>query len=96
MIISKVTDLAIGTCVCSPSPFPATGIVMNGSTQVMTGGLPAAQAGVSIVMFPCGTSVIVPTGVSFISGGLPLAKMGDTVVGCGNGVLMGTSTITSL
>lgn len=96
MILSKIGDTAIGTCVCSPSPFPAVGIVMTGSTQVISGGMPIAQGGISIVMFPCGTSVIIPMGVSFISGGVPLAKLGDTVVGCGNGILMGTSTITSV
>lgn len=96
MIVSKMGDMAMGTCVCAPSPFPAAGIVMTGTSQLITSGTPAAQAGISIVMFPCGTSVIIPSGVSFISGGVPLAKLGDTVVGCGNGVLMGTSTIISL
>jgi len=99
MLIAKVGDVAPGICVCVAypmSPYPATGVVMSGNTDITTGGSPVAMAGTSLVSFPCGTSVIVPGGVSFTSGGVPLSKLGDTVSGCGNGVLTGTSNITSL
>lgn len=99
MIVAKVGDVASGTCVCvpvPPGPFPATGVIMNGSPMVTTTGLPIAVSGLSMVMFPCGTSIIVPGTPTLLNAGAPSSKMGDVVTGCGIGTLMGTSTITSL
>lgn len=99
MIVAKVGDVAPGTCVCvpvPPGPFPATGVVMSGSSIMTTTGLPIAVSGLSVVMFPCGTSVIVPGTPSLLDMGAPVAKTGDMVTGCGIGTLIGTSTITSL
>jgi hypothetical protein len=94
MIVAKVGDVAPGMCMCvpyPPGPYPATGVVMTGSALVSTTGIPIADAS-SIVMYPCGTSVIIATGVNL----LMAARTGDVVTGCGVGTLTGTSTITSL
>lgn len=96
MLVAKVGDVAPGMCVCAVPPFPATGVVTTGAAQFMTSGMPVAQGTLSIVMYPCGTSIITPVGVRFLTGGVPAAKTGDVVSGCGNGTLVGTSTITSL
>lgn len=99
MLVAKIGDVAPGTCVCvvpPVTPFPATGVVMSSSSIISSSGIPLALAGISIVVFPCGTSIIVPSGVSFTTSGTPLAKTGDSVTGCGIGTLIGTTNITSL
>lgn len=99
MIVAKVGDVAPGMCVCvpvPPGPFPATGVVTTGSPLFLTSGMPIAVAGLSIVMYPCGTSMVVPSSVSLLIAGVSAAEMGNTVIGCGMGTLIGTSTIMSL
>ena len=99
MIVAVVGDVVPGICVCvvpPVTPFPATGVVITGNAQFTTGGIPVAVAGVSMVMFPCGTSVIVPNNFSFNLAGSPVATLGATVAGCGNGTLTATSQMTSL
>lgn len=96
MWVSKVGDIAMGTCVCATNPFPATGVVTSGSALVSTTGIPISLGGFSIVTFPCGTSTIISPQVSFRTGGISVSKNGDSVAGCGNGVLVAQSTITSL
>ena len=97
MLAAKVGDVAPGTCVCATSnPYPATGVVTTGSAQLLTAGTPVALGVSSIVMFPCGTSIITATSVSLLTTGMQVARMGDVVSGCGNGTLTASSTITSL
>ena len=96
MLIAKVGDVASGTCVCATNPFPATGVVTSGSPMVSTTGIPIALGQLSIVLFPCGTSTIMSPAINFTTGGIPVSKNGDSVLGCGNGILTATSTITSL
>ncbi len=97
MLTAKVGDVAPGTCVCATSnPYPATGVVTTGAAQFLTNGVPIALGTASIVMFPCGTSIITATGVTFRTGAMSAAKAGDIVSGCGNGTLTAVSTITSL
>ena len=99
MLVAKVGDVAPGICVCVPypvPPYPATGVVMTGSSTITSSGIPLAVAGLSIVVYPCGTSIIAPLGPNLSNAGMPLAKTGCVVSGCGNGTLIGTTTITSL
>lgn len=99
MNIAVVGDVVPGICVCVVppiTPFPATGVIANGALNIVTSGSPIAVAGSSMVIFPCGTSVIIPNNFNFITGGLPVSTTGATVSGCGNGVLIGTSQMISL
>jgi len=85
---TKVGSIAIGTCVCvvpPVTPFPATGVVVNGHQQFLDTGIPVATAGLSLVMFPCGTSTIIPALSVFLLAGPPVSSPGDTTVGCGMG-----------
>jgi len=95
MIVATVGDVAVGTCVCPVPPFPATGTVVTGDPQFTTSGKPLSLVGTSVVMFPCGSSVIVSGAPQFLSTGTMLGRLGDSVVGCGVGTLVGTSTIIS-
>lgn len=96
MWVSKVGDIAMGTCVCASNPFPATGVVTSGSAMISTTGIPIAVGNFSIVTFPCGTSTIISPQISLKTAGMSVSKSGDSVVGCGNGTLVSQSQITSL
>ena len=96
MLVAKVGNVAPGMCVCATNPFPATGVVISGAAQFTTTGIPVVVGGVSIVQYPCGTSVIVSPSISLMTNGMPVSKMGDVVQGCGNGTLVAETTITSL
>ncbi len=87
---TKVGSVAMGTCVCvvpPVTPFPATGVVISGDPNFLQEGLPVAVAGTSMVMFPCGTSTIIPTKTDFLLGGVPVSSPGDTTIGCGMGTI---------
>lgn len=92
MNLGLVNSTAFGTCVCSPNPYPAVGLVISGSPLYMENGLPVATVG-SVLIFPCGSSVITTGSVMEFSTGLPVALTGSVVVGCGNGILLGTAPL---
>lgn len=87
---TKIGSVAVGTCVCVVppiTPFPATGVVISGTPQFLELGVPVAVAGTSLVMFPCGTSTIIPISPNFLVGGVPVSSPGDTTIGCGMGTI---------
>ena len=87
---TRIGSVAVGTCICVVPPivpFPATGVVVTGDPKFLQEGLPVAVGGMSIVMFPCGTSIIVPIKTDFLLGGIPVSSPGDTTVGCGMGTI---------
>lgn len=92
MNLGLVGSTAFGTCICATNPYPAVGIVISGSPLYMENGLPVATVG-SVLVFPCGSSVITTGSVMEFSTGLPVALTGSVVVGCGNGVLLGTAPL---
>jgi uncharacterized Zn-binding protein involved in type VI secretion len=95
MNIATVGSIAPGICVCVPTPpgpYPDIGVVMSGSVTYFENGQPVATIG-SLVMYSCGASVIMSgAGLEFETG-LPVAKTGSSVVGCGNGVLIGNGIL---
>ncbi len=98
MNIAIVGDVVPGTCLCvpyPPGPYPATGTITSSGSQWFSNGLACAQVTTSVVSFPCGTAII--AGATMInSGGMPLARTGDSVSGCATGVVVGSTTITSM
>jgi len=91
MNIAVAGNVVPGICVCvpyPPGPYPATGTITSTNNNYLLGGIPVANNG-SLVMFPCGTSVIISINQSFINP-LPVARTGDSVNGCGNGSVVGT------
>jgi len=97
MMVAKMGDIAIGTCICvvpPVTPFPATGVITTGNVLLLTTGLPVAD-NLSIVMFPCGPAMIIAPQISFISGPGILARTGNMTTGCGIGTVIGTSQIIS-
>lgn len=99
MLLAKVGDVVPGVCVCVPTPpgpFPATGVVMTGTPLMTHAGMPIAMVGLSIIMFPCGPSVITAGAMNFNIGGMMAGRLGSPVTGCGIGTLIGSSTLTSM
>jgi uncharacterized Zn-binding protein involved in type VI secretion len=92
MNLGLVSSIAFGTCTCTPIPYPAVGLVISGSPLYMENGLPVATVG-SVLIFPCGSSIITTGSVMEFSTGLPVALTGSVVVGCGNGILLGTAPL---
>jgi len=87
MFNAVIGDIAVGTCVCAIVPFPAVGVVAAGDPSNLIQGSPAARTG-DIVIWPCGVSNIVSTTINNLSAGPTEAKTGDSVVGCGNGIMV--------
>lgn len=93
MNVGIVGSIAPGICYCVPSPpgpYPATGVVVSGVPTHFTSGVPNATVS-SLVMYPCGSSVINSGSVMYFANGLPLAHTSSSVSGCGVGVLVGTA-----
>ena len=90
MLICKVGDIAIGTCVCTPTPYPDVGVISSGDSMMIDAGAPVGRIG-DIVVFSCGSSVIAGGSSLEISCGPGLARMGDPVMGCGIGTIVASS-----
>jgi uncharacterized Zn-binding protein involved in type VI secretion len=90
MNLGIVGSIAPGTCVCTPYPYPDVGVVMSGAPTNMEEGSPVARVG-DIVMYSCGTSVIMGGSFYEIEGGMAVSTTGSIVTGCGNGILTGTA-----
>lgn len=90
MNLGIVGSIAPGTCVCTPYPYPDVGVVMSGAPMNMEESSPVARVG-DIVMYSCGTSVIMSGSVYEIEGDMVVSTTGSIVTGCGNGTLTGTS-----
>lgn len=89
MIMAKVGDTVVGTCVCAYPPYPDIGIIAAGDPTQIDTGLPIARVGDTVV-FSCGTSVIVSGSFTDFSTGQMAAKVGDSVQGCGTGIISAT------
>lgn len=89
MIMAKVGDTVVGTCICSTPPYPDIGIIAVGDPTQIDTGRPIARVGDSVI-FSCGTSVIVSGSFTDFAAGQPAAKVGDSVQGCGQGIITAT------
>ncbi len=95
MNIATTGALAPGTCVCVPTPpgpYPDTGIVMSGSPLYYESGAPVAYIG-SLVMYSCGASIIMSGSGLELENSMPVALTGSSVVGCGNGIVIGNGIL---
>lgn len=93
--IATLTSVGIGICSChSPSPIPQSGIIAQGSANVLAGGLGVGKIG-DIMLGGCGhTGIIVDGSPTVMTNGLMSAKMTSTFVGCFVGqVVTGVSNV---
>jgi uncharacterized Zn-binding protein involved in type VI secretion len=81
---ARINDIALGVCICTPEPFPATGIIITGDPMHLIEGMPSAGLG-DIVVFPCGTSVITTSKTQSINSGKLVATTSDMATGCSSG-----------
>lgn len=94
MLVARIGDCVIGTCVCANPPYPDIGVISTGDMMHIDYGSPVARIG-DTVTFSCGTSVIVSGTPTDISWGPTMARIGDSVTGCGMGTIgAGSATIT--
>lgn len=94
MLVARIGDCVIGTCVCAYPPYPDIGVISTGDMMHIDYGSPVARIG-DTVTFSCGTSVIVSGTPTDISWGPTMARIGDSVTGCGMGTIgAGSATIT--
>ena len=94
MLVARIGDCVIGTCVCAYPPYPDIGVITAGDIMHIDYGSSVARIG-DTVTFSCGTSVIVSGTPLDISWGPPIATIGDSVTGCGMGTISaGSATIT--
>jgi uncharacterized Zn-binding protein involved in type VI secretion len=85
-------DNGIGVDDCHSTPKTGTGIVIQGSTNVFTNGLPTARM-MDTVLFPDGhTGIIIEGSGTVIANGLPVARILDQFVGCFTGYLIDGAT----
>lgn len=89
---AKMLSTGMGVCTCHNSPRSGTGIVIIGSTDVFTNGLPTGRM-LDTVLFPDGHSGILIGGSGTVfTNGLPTARMLDNFVGCFSGILIDGAT----
>lgn len=84
MLQTRIGDIAFGICFwppppAGPGPLPSTGIVVSGFGNMLSSGLPASSMG-DIVMFPCGTSLIMG-GLPTKLNPMPASTLGAPVLG---------------
>lgn len=89
-MIARLGDIVVGTCITPVGPVPAIGIISSGGSALEQG-LPIARLG-DIVMFPCGSSIIMSGSISYLEQGLPVARLGDIVQGPGSGIISSASS----
>ena len=87
MITIRVGDIAYGLCPCPPSMCPVTGIVATGNPSHIDTGNFTARMG-DVVIFPCGTSIIMVGVPQNIQGGQPQALIGAPVSGAAQGMVI--------
>lgn len=84
--ISKIGDIAVGTCVCHNPPIPWVGIAVTGANSVLTNGNPTCR--ISDIFLSCHAGIVASGAGSVIAEGSPVARIGDVTVGCGIGVIV--------
>lgn len=78
---ARLTDLAVGVCICHDSPMGMVGHIITGSPNVKINGLQSARL-TDTVLGACGhTGTIVSASGNVIVNGLGDARIGDAVVG---------------
>ncbi len=85
MTVARIGDSVMGTCMwpvppAGPGPLPCTGIITGGDPQNMSGGMPVARIGDTVV-FPIGPAFIMTGTPNELSTAPPVARLGDTVIG---------------
>jgi len=86
--VSRLIDQGYGVDDCHSTPKTGTGIIIQGSANVVTNGLPTARL-MDIVMFGDGhTGTIVGGAAKTLANALPVARIGDPFVGCFTGTLI--------
>ena len=85
-----LTSIGVGTCCCHNDPKcrPKTGMIITGSPNKTTNGLPNARLG-DLFLGTCGhTSIMVGGSPNTFVNGLPQCRTGDPFSGCIVGVIV--------
>jgi len=86
MLTIRIGDIAAGICPCPPAMCPAVGVVATGNMMNIDTGMPIARLG-DMVMFPCGSFIIMIGTPMDIEAGLPASTIGTSCVGAGTGIV---------
>lgn len=85
---AHVTSVGVGVCSCHKHPWHTSGIVINGSANVLTNHLPTARVG-DMVMGHCGHMGIIIMGSATVrTNFINTARLGDSFSGCFRGVIV--------
>ena len=88
-----LTSVGVGTCCCHSDPKcrSKTGMIVSGSPDKITDGLPTARIG-DVFLGTCGhVSVMVSGSPNVITNGLGQCRIGDVFSGCLIGVIVSGS-----
>lgn len=85
MIVARIGDTVSGIMMyppppAGPGPIPGVGIITGGDPNNLSGGLPVARIG-DTVMFPIGPAFITTGTPNELSTAPPVARVGDSVIG---------------
>jgi uncharacterized Zn-binding protein involved in type VI secretion len=87
--VSRLTDQGLGDDNCHDSTKKnVTGIIIQGSGNVITNGLPTARLMDMVMRGDGHTGIIVGGAAKTLVNGLPVARIGDPFVGCFTGTLI--------
>ena len=92
--LARMTDKGTGRCCCHSHPTcrDKTGFIMEGSTNNIINGLPAARMNNKIVA-SCGhIGIIIGGSAKTMVNGLPAARLGDKFSGCFTGTIISSSS----
>lgn len=95
MILAFIGSSASGTCFAHGVPLPVTGVVTEGSGNVICDGNGTARVG-DEVLFACGHTGNISAGSSTVKiNGIAAARVGDPISGTVVGVITGGSGTTN-
>ena len=85
---ARIGDLAVGYCICHPSPIPMVGILVTGSPDTITNSLPTSRL-TDVTISACGHPglMVTSSGVAFVNS-LGAVRLGDVFAGCFNGLIV--------
>lgn len=90
--VSRLTDSGVGDDKChSDTKKGVSGIIVSGSGNVITNGLPTARLTDIVLRSDGHSGTIVGGAGKSLANGLPIARIGDPFVGCFTGTLVGGS-----
>lgn len=84
--VSRIGDIAVGTCVCHSPPIPWVGICVTGANSVLTNGQPTTRIG--DIFVSCHAGIVISGSGTVITEGSPTARIGDITTGCGQGTIV--------